>query len=280
MTSPAQLGTCEQCGEPLPAPSPTGRPRHYCGPTCRSAARRARIREAGARGEATGQAPDVHVSLTPERSKGIIDALRGETGGGSDPAAEGQEAAHGILGRWLSGGSGSTLAGIAFAQGAVSAMDDGLQQMVQRARDAGHTWAEVGQVLGITRQAAFQRFGRPVDPRTGEPMRTSMLPGAADRAAALFADLAAGRWSGVCRDFDEHVASKLDADGVARVWAQLRGMAGWLEKMGKPVAYQAGDYTVVDLPLTFEAGERTGRVSYDRNGKVAGLFFLPPGHAG
>jgi hypothetical protein len=27
----------------------------------------------------------------------------------------------------------------------------------------------------------------------------------------------------------------------------------------------------VDVPLFFEAGERTGRVSYDRDGKVAGL---------
>jgi hypothetical protein len=37
------------------------------------------------------------------------------------------------------------------------------------------------------------------------------------------------------------------------------------------------DFTVVDLPLFFEAGERMGRVSYDRDGRVAGLFFLPRG---
>ena len=44
--------------------------------------------------------------------------------------------------------------------------------------------------------------------------------------------------------------------------------------LGEPVAYQAGDYTVVDVPLRFEAAEMTGRVSYDRAGQVAGLFFL------
>ena len=42
----------------------------------------------------------------------------------------------------------------------------------------------------------------------------------------------------------------------------------------EPVAHRAGDYTVVDVPLRFEAAELTGRVSYDRAGQVSGLFFL------
>jgi hypothetical protein len=51
-------------------------------------------------------------------------------------------------------------------------------------------------------------------------------------------------------------------------------MAGRYEGMGEPVAHQAGDYTVIDVPLHFEAADLTGRVSYDRAGQVAGLFFL------
>ena len=47
--------------------------------------------------------------------------------------------------------------------------------------------------------------------------------------------------------------------------------------MGEPRVYQAGDYTVVDVPLTFEAGEPLGRISYDHAGRVAGLHFLPGG---
>ncbi|MGH3152759.1 MAG: hypothetical protein ACRDOB_18790, partial [Streptosporangiaceae bacterium] len=45
-------------------------------------------------------------------------------------------------------------------------VEAGLREAVQNARDAGHTWAEIGELLGTTRQAAFQRFGRPLDPRT------------------------------------------------------------------------------------------------------------------
>ena len=41
-----------------------------------------------------------------------------------------------------------------------------LRLCVQQSRDAGHTWQEIGDLLGVTRQAAFQRFGKPIDPRT------------------------------------------------------------------------------------------------------------------
>jgi len=193
------------------------------------------------------------------------------------PAETGRLAAQGFLEQWASAGAASPLDAIALVQGAARAIDDGMQRAVQRAREAGHTWAEVGQVLGTTRQAAFQRFGRPADSPAGLPPSRPALPGAAERGGALFADMAAGRWADVCRDFDEAVASKLDADGVAARWARLTAMIGHLEQRGEPVAYQLQDITVVDVRLEFEAGERTGRVSYRRDGKVAGLFLLPPG---
>jgi hypothetical protein len=192
-------------------------------------------------------------------------------------AAGGQAAARDLLGQLFSGESVSPLDAIAFIQGAASEIGEGMQAAVQRARKAGRTWAEVGQVLGISRQAAFQRFGKPADPRTGQPMASSILPGAAERAAALLADLVAGRWAQVCRDFDDRVAQQRDADGMAVAWARLTGMIGLLEQVGEPVAYQAGDHTLVDIPLSFEAAERTARIAYDREGKVAGLHFLPPG---
>ena len=153
-------------------------------------------------------------------------------------------------------------------------VEDGMREAVQQARQAGHTWAEIGELLGTTRQAAFQRFGRPLDPRTGVPMADTILPGAAERAASLFADLTEQRWEQVREGFDQVMSERLDAQALAAVWAQVIGTAGGYEGMGEPVAHQAGDYTVVDVPLRFEAAEMTGRVSYDRSGQVAGLFFL------
>lgn len=37
---------------------------------------------------------------------------------------------------------------------------EALHQAVRKAVDGGATWSEVGNVLGVSRQAAFQRFGR------------------------------------------------------------------------------------------------------------------------
>ncbi len=168
----------------------------------------------------------------------------------------------------------SALAAIGQAQALARSAEEELAMSVARARESGHTWAEIGQVLGTSRQAAFQRFGRPADPRTGQPM-APVVPGARELAGQLFGDLAAGRWAAVCAQFGPAVAARLDPSGLAAAWAQVIGMAGEFERRGEPSAYRAGDYTVVDVPLFFEAGERTGRVSYDQDARVAGLFFLP-----
>ena len=81
----------------------------------------------------------------------------------------------------------------------------------------------------------------------------------------------------MCAQFGAAVAARLDPPGLAEAWAQVIGLAGRYERHGEPSVYQAGDLTVVDTPLFFEAGERMGRVSYRRDGRVAGLLFLPRG---
>ncbi|MEV5574955.1 hypothetical protein AB0L06_33375 [Spirillospora sp. NPDC052269] len=61
------------------------------------------------------------------------------------------------------GAPGDALAAVAAAAEAVRRADDHLRGTVGTARSSGRTWQEIGDVLGITRQAAFQRFGRPID---------------------------------------------------------------------------------------------------------------------
>ena len=104
-------------------------------------------------------------------------------------------------------------------------------------------------------------------------MADTILPGAAERATALLADVAEQRWEQARADFDPRMSKALDAQALAAAWAQVIGTVGGYEGMGEPVAHQAGDYTVVDVPLRFEAGEFTGQVSFSRTGQVAGLFF-------
>jgi hypothetical protein len=40
------------------------------------------------------------------------------------------------------------------------ALEKFLHQSVQAAREAGHTWSDIGRALGVSRQAAWERFSR------------------------------------------------------------------------------------------------------------------------
>ena len=172
-------------------------------------------------------------------------------------------------------GAGSPLAAMAAARELSAATNAALQAAVDRARAAGHSWKRIGDVLGTSRQAAFQRFGRPVDPRTGEPMTRAVPAGLTERALAIFVAQAEGRWEDVRREFDENMRDKLDAARLAAGWAHTIAMIGNLERIGDPFAFQADDYTLVNVPLHFEAGEATGRVTFDVAAKIAGLFIRP-----
>ena len=172
-------------------------------------------------------------------------------------------------------GAGSPLAAMSAARELSAAADAALQAAIDRARAAGHSWQRIGDVLGTSRQAAFQRFGRPVDPRTGAPMTRAVPPGLTERAVAVFAAQAENRWPDVLAEFDENMREKLTADRLAGGWAQTIAMIGGLERVGDPFAFPAGQYTIVNIPLHFEAGEANGRVTFDLAGKIAGLFIRP-----
>jgi hypothetical protein len=151
---------------------------------------------------------------------------------------------------------------------------DLLRTAADRARAGGHTWQEIGEAVGTTRQAAFQRFGRPVDPRNGEAM-TAGLPDAAERALALLTEYAAARFDRVRDGFDEKMQRELDTERLASVWAMVVGSVGTFERFGEPVVHAAGDLTVVDVLMHFEAGRGVAQVSFRREGTVAGLFLRP-----
>ncbi len=126
--------------------------------------------------------------------------------GGADPVANRiRDAAARLAGELARADAGSPLVAMAAARELSAATGEALQEAVDRARAAGHSWREIGDVLGTTRQAAFQRFGHPVDPRTGAPMSQDVLPGAADRAIAIFTCLTEGRWDDARGDFDERM---------------------------------------------------------------------------
>jgi hypothetical protein len=193
-----------------------------------------------------------------------------DSAGALESTARGRLA--GALGRL---GSGSPLEALAAARDLSSAAGDALQEAVDGARAVGRSWREIGDVLGTSRQAAFQRFGHPVDPRTGAPMNTDVPPGTPDRAMAIVASLAGGKWEQARADFNTRMSEAIDAPQLAEVWARMASMIGSYEGMGEPFASRAADHVVVEIPLHFEAGEAIARVVFDADGKVAGLWLRP-----
>ena len=171
--------------------------------------------------------------------------------------------------------SGSPQQAVAAARDLADAADAALQTAVDRARAADHSWREIGDVVGTSRQAAFQRFGHPVDPRTGTPMSRDVLPGAADRAVAIFVWHNEGRWEEILAELDENMRGRHDPALMARAWAGMVGLFGRLEQIGEPFAHRAGDDTFVDMPLHFEAGDAKGIVRFSSDGKVAGMAIRP-----
>jgi len=56
----------------------------------------------------------------------------------------------------------SALDGVEAAVGRITAAEEQLAAAVAGARGLGHSWSELGAALGVTRQAAQQRFGSTV----------------------------------------------------------------------------------------------------------------------
>jgi hypothetical protein len=262
--------TCAACARLLPPQHGKGRRRRYCDATCRSAARRAR------EAVGPGATADVNCALTVVKRQEYVDSVD-ESRGAVDPvAARVGGAARRLVAELTGSGTAAPLAAVVAASELSAATNAAMQEAVDRARTAGHSWREIGDVLDTTRQAAFQRFGRPVDPRTGKPMLRAVPPGTAERALALFADIAGGRWEAATRDFTPAMREHVDAGRIADAYAQAISMVGAFERMGEPLAYPVSLGTAVDIPLYFEAGELTGQVTFDRDGKVIGLLIRRP----
>jgi hypothetical protein len=240
----------------------------YCDARCRDAARRQRARTA---------APDLDIvktTLTDPTRHEYLDASAASPGY-RDAVHERVKNTAGRLLAEVSHGGGAPLAAVAAARELAAASDAALQQAVDQARAAGHSWREVGDVLGTTRQAAFQRFGRPVDPRTGLAMSRTAPPDAADRAVAIFAWHDEGRYAEIIEQLDETMRGLHSPELLARGWATMASLYGRLERIGTPFPRPGSGDAVIIVPLFFEAGEARGIVRFGADGRVAAMAIRP-----
>lgn len=110
-------------------------------------------------------------------------------------------------------------------------------------------------------------------------MNTDPLPEAVELARAVIDDHAHGRWADITERFDGTMREGLTEEGLAEGWAYLAGLAGAYESHGDTDVLRAGDFTITNTPLTFEAGDFVARITFRDDRTIAGLYILNPGVA-
>src|ERR1700760_1649939 len=120
MADVEQPAHCDFCGRALPSRQGSGRKGRYppAPPPPASTGRPAAV-----------SAAHVNESLTTGERQSIVDNVPGQPG---------------------------ALAAISLAQARARSAEEELAMSVAQARESGHTWAEIGQILGTSRQAAVQ----------------------------------------------------------------------------------------------------------------------------
>lgn len=165
-----------------------------------------------------------------------------------------------------------------------------LVDLVVATRAAGVSWQAIGDALGVSRQAAFKRFGgavaRPQEMEMGEQMIDLM-----DRTRAVFERLDAGDYEAVRTQMTYTCARTLSKRKIQGVWNQVVAETGRLESpsdltvqtpdganaLSKFANRVLASGAIVQATLRHEAGEWIGRVAYNGSGKITGLLIAPPG---
>jgi hypothetical protein len=161
-----------------------------------------------------------------------------------------------------------------------------LHDVVASARVRGVSWQQIGDALGVSRQAAFKRFGSSArDDAEGGGMGTIDLT---QRTTDVFRRLDAGDYEAVRALMTYSCGRVLTKRKVMAVWNEVVSATGRLEGCDDLTVHtpdgrttlerfvnRRGAGAVVHATLRHEAGEWTGRVAYNADGRIVGLLVAP-----
>jgi hypothetical protein len=108
--------------------------------------------------------------------------------------------------------------------------------------------------------------------------KTVHMTDAAERAVTVATDVLENRMDDARPSFNAEVLAAFTDEVRGDAMATVAGLVGAFEGFGQgePFVRRVGDYTVVDIPLRYEAGDMKARVAFDAGEKVAGFFILAP----
>ncbi|MEV4445577.1 MULTISPECIES: ClpX C4-type zinc finger protein [Streptomyces] len=112
---------------------------------------------------------------------------------------------------------------IAVTQDLTGHADEAVDQVVRQVRAAGHSWTVIGERLGVSRQAARQRYVDRVDRIQEAPTAGGLIRGR-DLRSGLSAALTAAEADGLAEAGTEHLLLGLLTDGVAAATLEHLGI--------------------------------------------------------
>jgi hypothetical protein len=87
--------------------------------------------------------------------------------------------------------------------------------------------------------------------------------------------LVAHKWAAVVEQFNSQMRAGLTAEGLKTAWAQIEVEFGAYRSRSTTTRVRPSSTDVVfDTPLAFTKMPGKSRITFDRDGKIAGLFIL------
>jgi hypothetical protein len=170
--------------------------------------------------------------------------------------------------------AGQVMRAIAATRSLDMIVEDTLRTLVQQARALGHTWAEIGELLHVSRQAAFQRFGGGQAP-IAEAGVAVPVEGAVDAATPVLQAFLDGRFDDARTRFGPRMLEACSVELLADVREKVREYGGEVQALGTPGISVRDGYTGVDIPVALERADGIGRVVLDADRQVVGFFVRP-----
>jgi hypothetical protein len=171
--------------------------------------------------------------------------------------------------------TGQVMRAIAATRSLDMVVEDTLRALVEQARSAGHTWAEIGHLLHVSRQAAFQRFRGGRRPSVADEGIVAPVEDAVEHAVPVLQAFLDGRFDDARSSFGERMLNACSVELLTDVREKVRREAGEVQALGIPVLSVRDGYTVVDIPVALDREDGIGRVVLDADRQVAGFFVRP-----
>jgi hypothetical protein len=172
------------------------------------------------------------------------------------------------------GSAGQVMRAIAATRSLDMIVEDTLRALVEQARGAGHTWAEIGELLHVSRQAAFQRFGGGRRPTTEDGV-AAPVDGAVEAAVPVLEAFLDGRFDDARATFGERMLNACSVELMADVREKVSEYGGEVQAVGTPIVSVRDGYTGIDIPIALERADGVGRVVLDADREVVGFFVRP-----